>query len=189
MLKRVMLLVFSIALIVSVGGCGKKAAVVKEKSKVNNGSAHHGVSKVYIDTKVPLDKTIAENIKSECVLDKRLVDNIQTVGAKQNIEVVLNEKAGANENTLKLEIIDAISAGNAFIGHRKYVVVRGELYEGNKKVASFKSARLSGGGFFGGYKSSCAVLGRCTVAIAQDIVQWLKSPTQNAMLGDKHLIK
>ena len=189
MLKRVTLLVFSIALIFSVGGCGKRPAASKVKAQENTKASYHGVSKIYIDTKIPLNGTIAPNIKSECALDKRLVENIQAAGAAQNIEVVLNGKAGAKGNVLKLKITDAVSAGNAFIGHRKFVVASGELYEGKKKVASFKSARLSGGGFFGGYKSSCAVLGGCTSTMAKDIVQWLKAPTQNAMLGDKHLIK
>lgn len=182
MLKKITLLVASLLLLFSVGGCGKKPAAPKGKV------VYHSVSKIYIDTNVPVDSKIAQNIRSECALGSRLVESIKKVAAAQHIEVVLNKKASAKENSLKLKIVDAVSAGNAFTGHKKYVVASGELFEGKHKVASFKSARLSGGGVFGGYKSSCAVLGGCTTSMAKDIVRWLQSPTENGILGDGHLI-
>jgi len=85
---------------------------------------------------------------------------------------------------LEVVISDAISGGNAFIGHRKYVAVEGTLYEDGKKVASFTGGRYSGGGALGGYKGSCSVLGRCTKALGKDIAGWLKNPEDGASLGD-----
>lgn len=185
MLKKITILIASALLLLSIGGCRKSPKVAKVEGK----AVYHAVTKIYIDSNVPVDSKIAQNIQSECALGSRLVANIDKVARAQNIDVVLDGKAKGKENTLKLKIIDAISTGSAFTGHRKYVVASGDLYEGKKKVASFKSARLSGGGMFGGYKSSCAVLGGCTTTMAKDIVKWLKSPTENAMLGDTHLIK
>jgi len=183
MYKTILLLLSSFLLVFSTTGCGSKT--VKVKPKV----IYKSVTKVYIDTNIPLDDSIAQNIQAECALDTRLLNSIKVASKLYHIEVVLDKKASATENSLKLKLIDAVSAGNAFSGHKKFVVASGELFEGKKKIASFKVARKSGGGMFGGYKSSCAVLGGCTVTMAKDIAKWLDAPTQNAMLGDSHLIK
>ena len=42
----------------------------------------------------------------------------------------------------------------------------------------------SGGGVFGGYKGTCAIIGRGARAIGRDISTWLGNPTDGAELGD-----
>ena len=42
----------------------------------------------------------------------------------------------------------------------------------------------TGGGAFGGYKGTCAILGRCVKAIGKDVGEWLLAPKMNAKLGD-----
>ena len=44
--------------------------------------------------------------------------------------------------------------------------------------------RGGGGGAFGGYKGTCAILGRCVQAIGKDVGGWLLAPSMNAKLGD-----
>lgn len=85
---------------------------------------------------------------------------------------------------LQVEIVDAVSMGNAFIGHQKYARIEGTLYEDGRKVASFKGRRNSMGGAFAGYKGSCSVLGRTMKALGKDVADWLKNPTDGARLGD-----
>ncbi|WP_294965848.1 hypothetical protein [Sulfurimonas sp.] len=183
MLKKIILLASSVILILSVSGCGGKATTPKPVVIYKN------VDKIYLDTNIPVDKFIAENIQSECALGTRLLDSVKIVAEKNNIEVILDGKPNSDENILKLNIIDAVSSGNAFIGHNKFVIASGELFEGDKKIASFKVARRSNGGFFGAYKSSCAVLGGCTATMAKDIIAWLKAPTKDAILGDRRLLR
>ena len=85
---------------------------------------------------------------------------------------------------LQLEIVDAVSMGNAWTGHQKYTKVSGTLYENGRRVAGFKARRNSMGGMWGGYKGSCSVLGRTVEAIGEDIGEWLEQPKDGASLGD-----
>ncbi|MBI3171217.1 MAG: hypothetical protein HYZ32_01320 [Hydrocarboniphaga effusa] len=70
------------------------------------------------------------------------------------------------------------------MGHYKGVTVTGKLFQNGKQTGSFVATRKSGGGAFGGFKGSCAVLGRCSETIGKDIAKWLAAPTEGAKLGD-----
>lgn len=132
------------------------------------------------------DGDIADNIKQECKINEQLADFIQEYAKKNGIEVTftggpVDTAAG---RALDVRITNAISMGNAFMGHQKGTTVAGTLYENGQKVASFKARRHSMGGAFAGYKGSCSVLGRTVKAIGEDIAGWLKAPTDGAKLGD-----
>lgn len=74
---------------------------------------------------------------------------------------------------LKLEILNAMSSGNAFIGHHKSVAVSATLYRNGTVVDTFTSSRDSSGGFMGGFKGSCSVLNRCVNTLGNDIAKWM----------------
>ncbi len=128
--------------------------------------------------------TIADNIKQECDLNRRLADFMKEAGIEQGLDLRGVDVLDINGpgNVLKIEITRAISSGNAFIGHRKSTSVKGELYENGKLLASFTGARNSGGGVFAGFKGSCSVLGRTVKVLGEDITAWLKQPSNNAHL-------
>lgn len=133
------------------------------------------------------DNDIADNIKAECKIDEQLADFVkQSVADAGGGEVQFSSGPvdTGKGRALQLEILDAVSMGNAWMGHQKYTKVKGTLYEGGRKVAAFKARRNSMGGAFAGYKGSCSVLGRTVEALGQDIATWLKSPTDGANLGD-----
>lgn len=132
------------------------------------------------------DGDIADNIKQECKINEQLADFIQEYAKKNGIEVTFTDGPvdTAAGRALDVRITNAISMGNAFMGHQKGTTVAGTLYENGQKVASFKARRHSMGGAFAGYKGSCSVLGRTVKAIGEDIAGWLKAPTDGAKLGD-----
>lgn len=125
-------------------------------------------------------------IVAECALPQRQIELLTQALQKAGIEYTLeNEpKPKSGANVLHLEIAQAVSGGNAFVGHHKFVTVTGKLYQNGKDAGSFTASRRSGGGFGAGFKGSCAVLGRCAQAIGQDIARWLSSPIDGAKLGD-----
>jgi hypothetical protein len=129
---------------------------------------------------------IASNIKEECKLNKQLPGFIASFSAANGTKVSLRDTVtkATEGKSLVVEIVEAVSRGNAFIGHRKYTKVKGTLYDSGTKKAGFTAARISGGGFFGGYKGSCSVLGRTVKTIGKDISAWLKNPVDGAYLGD-----
>jgi len=133
------------------------------------------------------DNDIRRKIKTACKnLGTKLSSFTQSAAEAQGVQVSLMETTDptGSGRVLQLEIDDAVSQGNAFIGHRKFVRVRGTLWENGSRVASFDGQRSSGGGFAGGYKSSCAVLGRCVRALGKDIGAWLANPVDDAELGE-----
>jgi hypothetical protein len=144
---------------------------------------------IHVQALTPYKKgaPIAQNIKQECLINKQLPDFIASFAAVNGTEVSLDKNVtkATKGKALVVEIVEAVSSGNAFIGHRKYSKVEGTLYDNGTKKAGFKAARVSGGGFFGGWKGSCSVLGRTVKAIGKDISLWLENPVDGAYLGDR----
>lgn len=139
------------------------------------------------DTPYADDAEISQKVRSECVkLGGQLPAYTREFGAESgvDIELVGTLDTAAPGRVLQVEIVDAVSMGNAFIGHQKYARIEGTLYEDGRKVASFKGRRNSMGGAFAGYKGSCSVLGRTMKALGKDVADWLKNPTDGARLGD-----
>jgi hypothetical protein len=130
---------------------------------------------------------VSSKVRSECTqLQQQLADYTREFGKAQGITVNLDSDVSATAagRVLQLEIVEAVSMGNAFIGHQKYSRVHGTLFEDGQKVGSFKARRNSMGGAFAGYKGSCSVLGRTMKALGEDIAGWLKNPSDQARLGD-----
>lgn len=122
------------------------------------------------------DNRIARNIQTECRdLGIKISDFLVQFAAKKGIEVKQVAEINADDpgRNLVIEITDAVSRGNAFIGHQKYMEARAELFiNGESKGEQFYH-RDSMGGFGAGYKSSCAVLGRTSRALGKDFSAWL----------------
>lgn len=151
-------------------------------------SVAHATDAVQVPAKVAYaaNNEIAGAIKRECPLGEQLSDYIIAYTKEQHVAVRSVESTAADQpgRVLVLEITDAISRGNAFIGHHKATRVRGALYQDGHKVGSFVGERDSMGGAFAGFKGSCSVLGRTVKALGKDIAQWLARPDDGAQLGD-----
>lgn len=129
---------------------------------------------------------IANNVRIECPLGRQLAEFVQQYSARTGVTITLTDEAPdpAVGSVLKLEIVDARSGGNAFIGHHKSTTVRGALFDNGVQKAGFVARRNSGGGFGAGFKGSCSVLGRTVKALGSDIATWLAAPRDGAQLGD-----
>jgi len=144
---------------------------------------------VQVERSVPYseDADIQKKVREECTeLNTQLPAFVQEFGRESGVQVELADSlnTAAEGRVLKMEIIDAVSMGNAFIGHQKYTRVRGALYENGEQIADFRGRRNSMGGAFAGYKGSCSVLGRTVKALGKDIAEWLANPQDGAQLGD-----
>jgi len=146
---------------------------------------------VYIKSIIPYAPMapVAANIKAECTIDQQLSEFIVASAQEIGVNIVVKDNIEKNDIQLKVEIVDAVSRGGAFRGHNKYVTISGALVQGGKQYQSFKAARISGGGFWGAYKSSCAVLGRTVKALGKDVGMWLANPIDGTKLGDVYLIR
>ena len=89
----------------------------------------------------------------------------------------LDRKKG---RVLALEITEVHAPGGGAFSGPKWMSVKGELFDNGKQIGSFRAKRLSTGGAFGGFKGTCAIIGRCSKTLGSDIAGWLGSPTPNA---------
>lgn len=125
---------------------------------------------------------VAPNIKKECdlpgyqskVIQQALTQNGYTVTTAEGTDIPAQGKY------LKLQIVDALSAGHAFVAHHKSIGIVAILYKNGKEVAKQNFVRNSMGGAFAGFKGSCTVLQRCADTISQDVKEWLRSADSNA---------
>lgn len=130
---------------------------------------------------------IQRKVREECVkLQGQLADFTREFGHEAGVQVQLADAVSTEGpgRVLEVEITEAVSLGNPFIGHQKYTRVKGALFEDGRRIAAFKGMRTSMGGAFGGYKGSCSVLGRTVKALGKDIAFWLADPKDGAELGD-----
>lgn len=93
--------------------------------------------------------------------------------AEQNFDIVTNKKL-----MLVATHLHAIGGGR-FTGP-KWLVLDGKLTEGGKLLGNFEARRQTISGSYG----ACSTLESLSEEIAEDIVEWLKTPGLNAKLGD-----
>ncbi len=173
----------------------KPVAMTAKSKKKRAHKKHSGINlsgkTIYIKPLVDYSpkSNVPRNIKEECTLPKALSNNIVKNSLNNGLNVRVKRKIKRNNLQLKVQIEEAVSAGNAFTGHNKFVVISGAIVKGKKVYYTFEAARLSGGGYFGAYRSSCSVLGRIAKALGKDVAIWLKNPYDGAKLGDTQLIR
>lgn len=150
-------------------------------------SAHAETGTVTVLSPVPFAEAsgASSDVKASCTLDTRLPGFIEAA-ARGGVKVVVGSASAADAKgkVLHLEITNVLGTGGGAWSGAKSVTVRGELKENGKVIGSFTAARFSGGGAFGGFKGTCAILGRCIQTLGKDIARWLEEPTMNAMLGN-----
>jgi hypothetical protein len=126
---------------------------------------------------------VRDEVKMECQLGQKLPQFLQTYAQKYGIQVELVDKLPASGRVLELEIADAIEAGNAWTGRQKGLVIQGRLLENGAPIGNFRGRRMTTGGAFGGYKGTCAFLGRCAKVLGRDVAEWLRAPAKDSNIG------
>jgi hypothetical protein len=133
------------------------------------------------------DLPVPDAVRRECGLEARVVGFVQSAVTPSFDKVVLVDdasKAGAGKSlAMKITGITG-TAGGAWSG-AKFVTINGTLREQGKVIGTFRATRLSGGGAFGAYMGTCAILDRCAKALSADVAKWLGDPSMNAKLGDE----
>jgi hypothetical protein len=130
------------------------------------------------------DSGVSQKVQEECQLDTKILKFVREYSEANFDKIVTSKKGVKDPMVLTMEISDVIGKGGGAWSGSKAITVKGKLLDEKGKTWSFKARRYSGGGAFGGYKGTCAILGRCTKAIGKDVAQWLKNPEDQARLGD-----
>lgn len=130
--------------------------------------------------------SVPDAVRAECNLPVRVTEFVKEYADKSHDKVVLADNVSASTpgQALSMKIVGLTGTGGGAWSGPKHVTVEGTLWENGKVKGTFTATRYSGGGAFGGYKGTCAILGRCVKAIGKDVSEWLLAPKMNAKLGD-----
>jgi hypothetical protein len=148
-----------------------------------------GAASAQATTKVQRSISFAANaavpqaVRDQCQLQSKVPEFV-AASAGSSVELVdgaVNRKTG---RVLEMEITEVHAPGGGAFSGAKWMAVNGTLYDRGKAIGNFRAKRFSTGGAFGGFKGTCAIIGRCSKAIGEDIARWLAAPTANANLGD-----
>ena len=141
------------------------------------GSAAAGPIEVPSEVPYSTEGVVPGNVVNECTrLGTQISTFIQQFAEKNGTAVTLSSDIdyATAASALRIEIVNVVSGGNAFVGHNKSMSIRVEWLENGNVKAKTTLSRNSMGGAFGGYKGSCAVLGRITKALGKDTAAWLQ---------------
>lgn len=183
------LLKFSVvfSIVIALSACGGNSNIKSDSgaTEVTLGSKID-VLNIQHTIEVSASGTINSRALKECNLQSQLPELLEKEAGKNGIAVnrvkALNTKAeGYN---LLVEFTQIVNGGNVFFGHRKYTQIHVTLFKDGQKISEADAGRRSSGGFAGGFKGACSVLGRTLQANAKDVVLWLSNPINNARLGD-----
>jgi hypothetical protein len=138
--------------------------------------------------KTPFAKglSVPEAVRLECKLDEKLSEFVQSSakGDYDRVELVDKVPAKSSGKVLVMQITGLTGTGGGAWTGPKFVTVEGTLWQDGKVAGNFRGTRYSSGGAWGGYKGTCAILGRCVKALGKDVAEWTKNPTRDAVLGD-----
>lgn len=134
-----------------------------------------------IPNPVPLvpGSDVSDEMLQSCDIRRYFGEWLQRELSKSNPQPVSGRLDTSKGRVLDVEIVDAMWAGNWFIGHQQWIKVRGTLYEDGKKVASFKGERNGRGDLTTGCFNLRSLFG----AMSHDIRKWLKKPQDGAKIG------
>lgn len=172
---------------VALSACGGNSSV---KSDLNSSASAVNAQISELNIQQTIDATASDVIDSralrECELQDQLPELLAKEASDKNIAVnrVDTLDTQADGYNLQVEYTKIVNGGNAFFGHRKYTQIHLTLFKDGQKIAEADAGRRSGGGFAGGFKGSCSVLGRTLAANAEDVAVWLSNPVNNARLGN-----
>lgn len=148
-------------------------------------TASHGAGVLNIPTPTFSASSGAnDNVKSECELPQKLSTFIKESAKGNYDEVNVGDAATATGRTLKIEFTNVLGVGGGAWSGPKSVTIQGTLAEGDKVIGTFLGRRTSTGGAFGGFKGTCAIIGRCVKTLGSDVGNWLKSPSMDGKLGE-----
>ncbi len=151
-------------------------------------AAQAGGGNLTLEKKAPFAKGlyVPDAVRAECGLEQKVPEFVQEF-AKQGFDsVVLADSVSAKTagKALSMKIVDITGTGGGAWSGPKHVTIEGTLWQDGKVAGTFRASRYSGGGAFGGYKGTCAILGRCAKALGKDVETWAIAPSMDAALGD-----
>ena len=126
-------------------------------------SAHaDGVTLMAPITYAP-EASVVPKIREECLLENRLATDINAA---------LANTTTPSGKDLRVSILGVMGVGGGAFSGPKAITLRVELMQDGKVERSTRLTRTTGGGAFGGFKGTCAILERDSATLGKDVARW-----------------
>jgi hypothetical protein len=135
----------------------------------------------YYDVNIIQDNVVRECATLGADLSSYVAQNLESTGYAVKRVPPAEMSSGPS---IDVKIMNLMSAGNAFTGHKKNVSVSAKIQNDGKVTDSKSFTRSSMGGFAAGFKSSCAVLDRTVEALGRDIANWYRGRVPSVAATD-----
>jgi hypothetical protein len=125
---------------------------------------------------------IPEAVKNECAVEM-LIGNyaFAEIGKRAGSVQTITEPAQAGDGkTVQITILAVRGWGGGAWTGPKSMTIRVDLKNGETLAGTTVLRRNSGGGMFGGFSGTCAILERVAGALGKDVAVWLARGAQTA---------
>lgn len=106
---------------------------------------------------------VVTKVRQECQLENRLATDINAA---------LANTTTPNGEAVRVTILDVMGVGGGAWSGPKSISLRVELMKDGKVERSTRLTRTTGGGAFGGFKGTCAILERDSAVLGKDVARW-----------------
>jgi len=131
--------------------------------------------RLYLQTPVQIASGafVPQNVKSECELEKHLVDDASSQIGKRygRVELAGSHDDVGNDKVVKITITNAWGAGGGGWSGPKSLQVLAELKQGDTTLSSASFRRTTAVGMFRG---TCGMFHKVTRELGEDVAEWLK---------------
>lgn len=126
-------------------------------------------------------------VRKECKLQTKVPEFAKRFAAEHQVNIQLVDDLDNTNIPRKVDVqivkVDA-PGGGGWSGGDMWMRVKATLYENGEKQAVAHIKRETSGGMYEEFKSTCAIIGRCTEAIGDDLARWLKNPEDGVYIGN-----
>jgi hypothetical protein len=124
----------------------------------------------------------SDAVRRECNLQTNLPEYVRDA-SRDEVEIVYGKRPRRG-TVLEMRIEDVRAGGGGPFSGPRGMVVRAELWERGRLVASATAKRRTSPTPFGG--GNCAQLNRIGRAIGRDVARWLEDPRSDAYFGEEY---
>jgi len=122
------------------------------------------------------DASVVQPVREQCEIEDKLTRHVGAALAKLNRSgpgTVTSAAEAGDASVLKIQISHILGVGGGAWSGPKAVTVYATLTEKDGTQRKTRINRWSVGGFWGGFKGTCSIIERCTVAIGKDLQRWV----------------
>jgi len=131
------------------------------------------------------DSGVTPEVRGECGLAEELIEDLEDEAERYFSIGLVSDYKGLRGRVLVMRFAHVEGEGGGAISGAKSITLLGRLLQDGEVIASFTAQRSTMNAYAGGYyRGTCDLLENVVGELADDVTEWLRTPTLAALLGD-----